>query len=332
MNEDLLPWEQAGWLESAKTWIKAEIGRQGLELIAEIDQVHVRPWSTVLRVITSGEICFFKASAPYFGHETALTGYLARHFPQLSPHIIALDAKRHWLLMRDAGQPLRNLIKESQSVEPWREVLPLFVSLQKSMMNRQADLLKLGVPDRRLIALPVLFKKLLEDKAAMLIDQPEGLTMDEYQRLEAISLRFESMCAQLANCGIPESLHHDDFHDGNVFVSDGRTVFTDWGECAVAHPFFSLVVMLRGVENSLEVQADAAQVQELRDMYLSLWDEYGSLAELRQMAALAERVGLANRALTWHLVIAQLPKNLTAEYAMAVPAYLKDFINGIGDQ
>lgn len=329
MNENLLPWEQSGWLESAKTWIKTEIERLGFVMRAEIDQIHIRPWSSVLRVATSGGICFFKASAPYFKHETGLTGYLARHFPQISPKILALDANRYWLLMCDAGQPLRNLIMESHSVEPWRDVLPLFVNLQKGMMNSQAELRRLGVPDRRLVTLPVLFKKLLEDKAAMLINQPEGLTMDEYQRLYASSPRFVSMCSRLADFGIPESLHHDDFHDGNVFVGDGRTVFTDWGECALSHPFFSLVVMLRGVENALGVATDAPEVQVVREIYLSLWSEFGKPEELCEAARLAERIGYINRALTWQMVISHLPASLKPEYANAVPAYLKEFINSL---
>jgi hypothetical protein len=42
---------------------------------------------------------------------------------------------------------------------------------------------------------------------------------------------------------------------------------------------------------------------------------------------LAQRIGLVNRALTWHRVIASLPESLKSEYAMAAPAYLQEFVN-----
>jgi aminoglycoside/choline kinase family phosphotransferase len=161
----------------------------------------------------------------------------------------------------------------------------------------------------------------------MLIGQAQGLSSDEYQRLKACGRAFERMCAELACLGIPASLHHDDFHDGNLFLQNGRVRFTDWGESAVTHPFFTLVVLLRGAGNSLELAPEAPELAQLRDWYLGEWADFAPLAELRSVAALAGQVGLVNRALTWHRVISNLPESLKAGYAMAVPAYLQEFIN-----
>ena len=33
---------------------------------------------------------------------------------------------------------------------------------------------------------------------------------------------FAAKCDRLASFGIPETLQHDDFHDGNIFIRDGR--------------------------------------------------------------------------------------------------------------
>ncbi len=327
MSENALPWQQPGWLQLAQAWIRAELARGRIEVLGEIEQPHIRPWSTVLRISTSDGIFFFKATASYFGHETELTVYLARLYPQLTPQVFAFDLNRHWLLMRDSGIPLRTFIKVDKSIARWREVLPLYVGLQKSLIHYQHDMIELGVLDRRLCCLPGLFIELLKDEAAMLLDQPEGLSRDEYRRLKVFGPEFEQMCARLAAFGIPESLHHDDFHDGNIFLQDGRIIFTDWGESAFTHPFFTLVVLLRSVENSLDLQPDAAEVQALRDWYLDLWSDFAPVRELRPFVALAERIGYVNRALTWHMVISQLPEVLKAEYASAVPAYLKEFLN-----
>ena len=303
------------------------MARENIQVFGEIEQIHIRPWSTVTRVDTSGGLFFFKASAPFFGHETGLTAHMARVYPEMFPQIQALDLKRNWFLMRDSGVPLRNFIMAEGRIDYWQEVLPVYVSLQKNLSDKQQLLLALGVPDRRLNQLPGLFDELLRDEPAMLLGQAEGLSQDEYERLKTGAQDFGELCTRLAVAGIPESLHHDDFHDANIFLQDGRIIFTDWGECAVTHPFFSLVVMMRSVENTLDLSQDAEEIEILRDWYLDLWVEYGTITELRVAASLAERIGYINRALTWHLLISQLPQKLKPEYAQAVPAYLREYLN-----
>jgi hypothetical protein len=244
MNEPNLLWQQPAWLETARDWIHAQLARCQISLSGPIEQPHIRPWSTILRIPTDSGLIYFKASAPYLGHETALTSFLTSFAPQITPQLLAFNLERHWLLMRDSGTPLRAFVRAECSMHPWRRVLPLFVDLQKSLMPRQSELLAQGVIDRRLSRLPGLFDKLVSDPSSMLLDQPESLTSAEYRRLRAFTPRFERLCARLQAFGIPETLHHDDFHDGNVFIQDERVTFTDWGESAVAHPFFTMVVML----------------------------------------------------------------------------------------
>ena len=53
----------------------------------------------------------------------------------------------------------------------------------------------------------------------------------------ALAPRFAELCERLAGYGVPETLHHDDFHDANIFVCGDRYTFADWGESCVAHPF-----------------------------------------------------------------------------------------------
>jgi hypothetical protein len=64
-----LPWTSPEWLAEATTWI-----RQRAEVVGEIEQPHVRWWSTVLRVSTTGGDLYFKAVAPLHRFEAALTG------------------------------------------------------------------------------------------------------------------------------------------------------------------------------------------------------------------------------------------------------------------
>ena len=324
---DSLLWEQPDWQAEARAWICLALDQNGLKLSGEIEQSHIRPWSTVMKVSTDHGLYFFKASASVFAHETALTAYLAAFRPELFPALLAVDTKRCWMLMRDAGVPIRQFIRAEKSIEPWREVLPLYVNLQKDLVSHVDDLLDLGVIDRRLSKWPALFEILIADEPAMLLNtEEEGLTTEEYARLKASVSDFESMCEKVSASGIPETIHHDDFHDANIFTRDGQITFTDWGESAVTHPFFTLVVMMRSVDNSFG--ADFSLEAELvREMYLEHWTSYAPVDELRAIVKLAERIGYVNRALTWKMSIEHLPDTMKPEYAIAVPSYLKDFIN-----
>ena len=62
-------------------------------------------------------------------------------------------------------------------------------------------------------------------------------------------------------------------------------------------------------------------------MYLQYWTSYASIDELRSIVKLAQRIGYVNRALTWKMSLDDMPEELKSEYSIAVPAYLKDFIN-----
>ena len=327
-NNSLL-WGQPDWQAEAQAWIRTTLDKSNLQLVGEIVQSHIRPWSTVMTVPTNEGMLFFKASASVFAHETALTDYLTRFRPEIFPELLAVDVKRHWMLMRDAGTPLRQFIRAEKSIARWKEVLPLYVSLQKDMAERTAHLLALGVMDRRLAKLPGMFEGLIADETAMLLDQEDSLTSGEYARLKNCGPEFAQMCEALASFGIPETIHHDDFHDGNIFVREGRIIFTDWGESAITHPFFTLVVMMRGVDNSMEVDF-SPESEQVRDMYLEYWTSYASMDELKSVVKLAQRIGYVNRALTWKMSIEDMPEGLRAEYAIAVPSYLKDFINAVG--
>lgn len=326
MPEQTLLWEQPAWQAEVHAWIRSALAKNNLQLTGEIEQPHIRPWSTVMNVPTSVGTFYFKASASVFAHETALTHYLAKFRPQLFPELIALDLERYWMLMRDSGTPLRHFVRTNKSIARWQDVMPLYVNLQKDLTSHVDELLSLGVIDRRLSKLPVLFETLIADEESMLLDTEDSLTTAEYSRLKKSVPDFTALCEKLASYGIPETIHHDDFHDANIFIKDEQVIFTDWGESAIAHPFFTLVVIMRSVDNSFGMDF-SPQSELVRDMYLEHWASYAPLEQLRSIVQLAQRIGYVNRALTWKMSIEQLPESLKSEYAIAVPSYLKDFIN-----
>jgi len=160
----------------------------------------------------------------------------------------------------------------------------------------------------------------------MYLDQPEGLTQEKYKSLLDLRPKFAHMCARLAEYGIPESLHHDDFHDANVFLKDGRYILTDWGEACFSHPFFTLLVCFRSTAYSMKWEFDDLRLEPLRDTYLKPWERFASPPDLLAAYRLSVRIAMVNRALTWLRVVSSLEGEIRAEYAEAVPGWLMEFL------
>ncbi|HLE27727.1 MAG TPA: phosphotransferase [Anaerolineales bacterium] len=321
------PWTQPGWLEQASAWIHAELERQGIRVSGPIVQSHVRPWSTVLRAPTTEGDIYFKAAMPALAHEPGLTQALARWRPDCLPEVLAADPERGWMLMADFGATLRSHIQSAQDLWHWHRVLPRYAEMQIEMAGRLPELLALGALDRRLTTLPEQYERMLTDVEVLRIDLPQGLTAEEHRRLREHAPTFAATCAQLASYRLPETLHHDDFHDGNVFVRQGRYIFSDWAESCAAHPFFTLLVTLRSITYRLKLEEGSREVTQLRDLYLEPWTRYESRANLLMAFELGQRVAMVCRALTWRRVVAALDAPFRIEHADAVPGWLQDFLS-----
>jgi len=328
-NADLLLWQQPEWLAEARPWIAAQLERLGLEPVGEIEQGHVRWWSTVMRVPTTGGDLYFKANALPHQFEAGLIAMLARLRPGQVPELPAVDPDRGWLLMRDGGLRLRELVQSPSDLVRWEELLPRYAELQLALATHAEELLAAGVPDVRLAGLAASIERLLEDDEAILLDRPEGLTSQERARLRELVPEVAAAAAELAGYGIPETIQHDDFHDGNVFVRDGRYLFFDWGDSCVSHPFHTLVVTFRAIAHrfELDVRPGGPELLRLRDAYLEPFAAYGSHDELVAAVDLAHLTGTVGRTLAWHRFVYAREPEFRADDAETVPYGLKRLLD-----
>jgi hypothetical protein len=313
-----LLWTEPDWLESVHAWIRSQLERLGLEPAGEIEQPHVRPWSTVLRVPTDDGDVWFKANMPTQAFEVAVVETLAARRPDLVPTLLATDLQRGWMLQGDGGTRLREILEETGDFDVWIEILPLYAELQMDVAADRDRLLAAGVPDRLLASLPGQFEEVLADAEAL-----ETLTQDERRRLASLAPRIEAECRELADYGLPETIQHDDLHDGQVFVRDGRFLFFDWGDACVSHPFYTLVVTLAVLAYRLELDHDAPELDRFRDAYIEPWTRFRPLRELEQAYPFAYRLGVLCRGLTWRSVVAVLPQPLRDDEAEAVPERMR---------
>ncbi|MEO5951244.1 MAG: phosphotransferase, partial [Chloroflexia bacterium] len=86
-----------------------------------------------------------------------------------------------------------------------------------------------------------------------------------------------TLCDTLSASNLPPTLHHGDFHSGNI-LCDQTCVVLDWsGFVGVSHPFLFLSVVS-------EEHSDPAVLSILLDAYLSAWTAYAPLPTLREYA------------------------------------------------
>jgi hypothetical protein len=273
-------WTKRSWLEEVETWIRGRV-----EVAGALDQFHVRWWSTVIRVPTRGADVYFKAVAPGFMFEPALTARLFELSPDRVTPIIEIDAARGWMLMRDAGRRLRELVTTRDDLQHWELALARYAELQLAAMPLRDELLELAVPDSRLAALSARLR-------AVLTVPVRGLTSAEQGRALAAVPELERLCHELAAYGVAETIEHNDLHDGQVFSHGGRYVFFDWGDSCVSHPFHTLTVTLRAAASKLELEPGGRELLRLRDAYL---EPFGG-PRLHEAADLAYRTGTVARA------------------------------------
>ena len=314
-------WTDARWLAEVKGWVDWQLEELGLQSTGALEQPHVRPWSTVLRMPTTGGDVWFKANVPVLAYEAAVVGLLAARRPNFVPGLLATDVERGWMLMADGGERLREIVERERDLGRWLDILPRYGRLQIDMAEDRDRLLGVGLPDRRLETLASGYEEL--------IGRVDTVTDDERRRLRALVPTIAELCECLACAGLPETIQHDDLHDGQVFVRDGRYLFFDWGDACVSHPFFSMSVTLEGgLAWGLDDEEGSEDIGPYRDAYLGPFRGFAAWAELQAAHEIALRLGWICRALNWHRLASGLPAPYREEHLQGVGLRLRMLLAG----
>jgi phosphotransferase family enzyme len=252
--------------DNVADWLAAH----GVEPSAPVETIHERPWSTVLRVPTSDGALYLKQEQPVQAYEVPLTVALASRWPDRVPEVVAADAERAWLLLRDGG----TRVADSRRFELFPPALALYGELQVGEAAHVDGLLAYGLRDLRLPVVADLYEPFFE--------RDHGLEPGEVARLLALAPKFHELCSELAELSLPASIQHDDLHEWNVFERDGRVAIYDWGDSSVGFPLWSWLKP----SWSLEDPGSA------RSAYVAAWEGFGSEPELRRALEVAIPTGL----------------------------------------
>ena len=265
-------------LGEAEAWIRARAAPVGA-----IEVAHERPWATVLRVPVARGAVWFKACAELQAFEPRLTASLFERWPDRVAEVLDHDAERGWLLLADGGTPVGD---RGNRPEAWMTALPAYAELQRGEVAHAPAHLARGVPDLRVESLPGQLELLL------LRELPLGGA--EVEQLRGFAPRFEELCRDLAARGVPSSIQHDDLHHRNLYERDGRFRVLDWDDSSISHPFASLVVTFRFLEEVTRLRPADRWFPRLRDAYLEPWG-----AGHTGTFELALRVGTFAHAFAW---------------------------------
>lgn len=226
---------------------------------------------------------------------------LARGWPDLLPRVLACDAARGWLLTADAGTSFEQL---GNPPELWLQLLPRYAELQRYAQPPST------LPDRTLSRWPELYDDLAG--SALPLEEPEC------EHLRRFAPRFAELCVELAAHALPAAVQHDDLHFKNAFVDGDCLRIVDWGDASLSHPFVSLVVTFRFLEERNGLGPRDPWFAKLRDAYLEPWGE-----GLVPAFELAERLGRFVHAFGWVALLRLLPAETRAPYEAGLRVVLR---------
>ena len=264
-----------------------------------------RPWSAIARVPTADGVVWFRENPAGNAFEPELTALVARLRPDAAPEVVALEGPR--LLTRDVGPRLRDLFDAGAAEPSWEDVLALYGQVHVDLVAAADDALALGAPDERPERLPELYAELAGRDAwcDRLVEASEAL-----------------------GTSVPAGVVHQEAHDGNVFVRDGRPVFIDWAEASVTHPFLGPLLPLRFATERRGYEPGSREVERLRDAYLEPFTRFAPAPELRRAFAHAYLLAPIGRAQVWHRILGPLAGEVSAEHGDPLSAWL-DILRGI---
>ena len=228
-------------------WARSVLLEQGLRPAGR--PVQVRSWnlSSLWRLPVDGQTAWLKVVPPFFAHEGRL---LARLAGERVPRLLGHDGGR-MLLAEIAGDDLYDA--DRPVLQAMTELL---VDLQRRWSGRAVELIALGLPDWRAPALgPAI--------AAVIARTEDELGAEDRTALEVFVRGLPTRFADLAACGLADTLVHGDFHPGNLRGDRSAFTLLDWGDSGVGHPLLDQPAFLDRIPN------DA--VESVREHWLLRW-------------------------------------------------------------
>lgn len=205
-----LPWARASGVEELLRWA----GRH-VDLTGRPEQRKTWNLAGLFRLPTADGPVWLKAIPPFAAAEPLAIAALAEVDPGLVPTVLA-------------SAPGCLLLADIPGTDCWNASPEVVADAVGRLSTAQArtDTAPAGIPDRR----PEILAAAVDD----LLDGPVGaeLSPEELRAARSLQPRWE----MLADCGLPDTVVHGDFHPGNWRRADGPPVILDLADAHLGNP------------------------------------------------------------------------------------------------
>jgi len=318
-------WTQPGWFNRAESWIHQQAAVHGFTAIRPVEQVRSQNYtSCILRVLTAEGELYFKASATHYSYEPLLTQVLAQQYPDVLPEVIAIERTEHWMLMRGFdGYELNRLHSIEAYLLAWESVLGRFAQIQHDYIPQTQALLNFGCLDWRLEKLADSIEPWMQELDESSVIEV-GYFNKEVKAIREIMPKLKSLCVELENYCLPPTIHHGDFHSGNLLTNGTTNRVLDWAfQTGVTHPFFFMAVVFGEIE-------DVAMQTRLRDYYLQFWINYEPMERLLKAFELSQPLAVLHGVLGHYVQMSHASTIWESKQeAQRIKYYLNDVVRRV---
>lgn len=290
---NLTPWVMTGWFDEATEWILDQLQRLGIRNHSPVKQVKSFYTAGTLRINTDVGYVYFKALPHVFVRELETMNILAKWSPERVPIMMASDPERRWMLQQDIGG--RELFDISD-IDVWADALREYARLQIQSLGFLDELLNGPAYDYRLATMASAIDPMLMNIYDLLHGYQPPISELELSEIQFAAPQLRDMCFEVESYGVPCTLEHGDLHPGNIRITENGTVFFDWAWSYITHPFLGAVGLLYKASKYQPGIAEASL--RLRDDYLEVWTEYGTMEQLRELFSLIDRWRVIHAAIT----------------------------------
>jgi len=308
-------WISDDELARARAWSDAGLSALGLAPHGEPQIVKQGAISVVWRQPTeAGRDVFFKAVPPLFAPEPPLTEWLSWRWPAHVPPVLAVDRPHRWMLTCAVDGVA---LSELDAGDAWTASVRTLARIQIDSIGRMDELTGRGCPARGVDTLLDELEPVLDEAVPRCAGTKHAVPSGLVHAVRARRDRLRADAVRLAGHSLPATLIHGDFHAENVIVGGGGTpVILDWTDGACAHPFFDLLIFLRG----RAARRVAAHHGALVDAYLAEWGATGVAAAraLREAFDIAQRLAPLYHAASYRRIFELGPAAVT-ELGEALP-------------
>ena len=205
-----MPWARASGVRELLSWASRYVDLAGRP-------VQRKTWNLagLFRLPTADGPVWLKAIPGFAAAEPAAIAAFAEVDPDLVPIVLA-------------SAPGRLLLADVPGRDCWDASPQVVADAVHRLATAQARIGQppRAIPDRRLEALAAAVRDLL--------DGPVGAELSPGELRAASSLRWR--WEMLADCGLPDTVVHGDFHPGNWRCGDGAPVVLDFADAHLGNP------------------------------------------------------------------------------------------------